>query len=59
MSTERSVVDDPGPLVRPYLLAWERQERRTALELALDGVDTGPWVIHGHRVGSPVVGVAA
>ncbi|MFJ2764696.1 hypothetical protein [Streptomyces prasinus] len=56
---------DAGPLVRPYLLAHERrqrqQARRTALVLALDGVDIGPWVIHGHRVGTPAapLGVAA
>jgi hypothetical protein len=53
---------DTGPLVRPYLLAherWQRQaERRAALVLALEGVDVGPWVIHGHRVGAPT-GVAA
>ncbi|WP_073951005.1 hypothetical protein [Streptomyces kebangsaanensis] len=51
-----------GPLVRPYLLAherWQRQaERRAALVLALEGIDVGPWVIHGHRVGAPA-GVAA
>ncbi|MEV5046422.1 hypothetical protein AB0N20_17715 [Streptomyces griseoincarnatus] len=58
-------LDDTGPLVRPYLLAHERRqrqaERRTALVLALDGIDVGPWVIHGHRVGTPAVslGVAA
>ena len=51
--------DDAGPLVRPYLLAYEQQERRTALALALDGIDVGPWVIHGHTVGAPVMGVAA
>ncbi|WP_433451572.1 hypothetical protein ACQPXS_25480 [Streptomyces sp. CA-142005] len=56
---------DTGPLVRPYLLAHERQqqqtERRAALVLALEGIDVGPWVIHGHRIGSPAVslGVAA
>jgi hypothetical protein len=50
---------DAGPLVRPYLLAYEQQERRTALALALDGIDIGPWVIHGHEVGAPVMGVAA
>ncbi|MET8247331.1 hypothetical protein ABZV31_24650 [Streptomyces sp. NPDC005202] len=57
-----SLLDDPGPLVRPYLLAHERRqqqlERRAALVLALDGIDVGPWVIHGHRIGTPV-GVAA
>lgn len=56
---------DAGPLVRPYLLAHERrqrqEERRAALVLALDGIDIGPWVIHGHRIGTPAVplGVAA
>lgn len=56
---------DTGPLVRPYLLAHERQqrqtERRAALVLALEGIDIGPWVIHGHRIGTPVgsLGVAA
>ncbi|GGZ81047.1 hypothetical protein ACFOOM_16070 [Streptomyces echinoruber] len=57
------LLDDPGPLVRPYLLAHERrrrqQERRAALALALAGVDVGPWVIHGHHVGTPVTGAAA
>ncbi|MEV7016656.1 hypothetical protein [Streptomyces sp. NPDC093991] len=59
-------LDDTGPLVRPYLLAHERRqrqaERRAALVLALDGIDIGPWVIHGHRIGTPAVsslGVAA
>ncbi|GAA0924523.1 hypothetical protein [Streptomyces thermoalcalitolerans] len=55
-------LQDTGPLVRPYLLAherWQRQEeRRAALVLALEGIDVGPWVIHGHRVGAPV-GAAA
>ncbi|MGW8380418.1 hypothetical protein [Streptomyces sp. ODS28] len=32
------------------------EERRTALPLALDGIDTGPYVIHGHHIGHPVVG---
>ena len=40
-----------SPLVRPYLTAYEQQERRTALELALDGVDVGPSIIHGVAVG--------
>lgn len=52
-------LDDTGPLVRPYLLAHERRqrqvERRAALVLALDGIDIGPWVIHGHRIGAPAV----
>ncbi|MCX5525517.1 hypothetical protein OG342_22130 [Streptomyces bobili] len=39
--------------VRPYLVAHEQRMRRRALVLALDGIDIGPWVIHGHRVGSP------
>ncbi|WP_236560690.1 hypothetical protein [Streptomyces sp. F-3] len=55
-------LQDTGPLVRPYLLAHERlqrqEERRAALVLALEGIDVGPWVIHGHRIGTPV-GVAA
>jgi len=49
---------DNGPLVRPYLRAHEeeetRRERRAALVLALEGIDVGPWIIHGHRVGTPV-----
>jgi len=52
----------PPSRVRPYLIAHEQRMRRRALELALDGIDVGPWVIHGHRIGSPVgtpVGVAA
>jgi hypothetical protein len=52
----------PASRVRPYLVAHEQRMRRRALELALDGIDVGPWVIHGHRIGSPVgtpVGVAA
>ncbi|GGZ13382.1 hypothetical protein [Streptomyces poonensis] len=57
-----ALLDDPSPLVRPYLLAHERrqqqQERRAALVLAMDGIDVGPWVIHGHRIGTPA-GVAA
>ncbi|MFE7810524.1 hypothetical protein ACFU5P_00730 [Streptomyces sp. NPDC057433] len=52
-------LQDAGPLVRPYLLAHERrqrqQARRTALVLALDGIDIGPGVIHGHRVGTLAV----
>ena len=43
-----------SPLVRPYLVAYEQQERRTALSLALDGIDVGPWVIHGVTVGGAV-----
>jgi hypothetical protein len=49
-------------LVRPYLVAYEQREqrreralqreRRRALLLALDGVDVGPDVIHGVRVGA-------
>ncbi|WP_156725675.1 hypothetical protein [Streptomyces apocyni] len=54
------ILDSPSPLVRPYLLAHEQHERRTALALALDGVDIGPWVIHGHPIGAPgMLGVAA
>ncbi|WP_328732236.1 hypothetical protein OHT20_20770 [Streptomyces caniferus] len=47
------ILNDPGPLVRPYLLAHEQHARRAALALALDGIDVGPWVIHGHLVGTP------
>ncbi|WP_101256697.1 hypothetical protein [Streptomyces barkulensis] len=43
---------DPTPLVRPYVVAYEQQERRRALALALDGIDVGPPVIHGVRVGA-------
>ncbi|WP_405646498.1 hypothetical protein [Streptomyces sp. NBC_00019] len=52
----------PASRVRPYLVAHEQRMRRRALVLALDGIDVGPTVIHGHRIGSPVgspVGVAA
>lgn len=52
----------PASRIRPYLVAHEQRMRRRALVLALDGVDVGPWVIHGHRVGTPVgalAGVAA
>jgi hypothetical protein len=45
---------DASPLVRPYLAAYERQERRTALEVALDGIHVGPWHIHGPRVATAV-----
>ncbi|MFW6695127.1 hypothetical protein [Streptomyces sp. MAR4 CNX-425] len=46
--------------MRPYVLAHEQrprrqqQARRLALAFALDGIDVGPSVIHGHRVGTPV-----
>jgi len=43
---------DRSPLVRPYLIAYEQYERRRALALALDGIDVGPSVIHGVRVGA-------
>lgn len=49
---EKVVDGDAVPLVRPYLVAYEQEERRTALALALDGVDVGPWIIHGVRVGT-------
>ncbi len=45
----------PASRVRPYLIAHEQRMRRRALVLALDGIDVGPQVIHGHRVGEPVV----
>ncbi|MFE1174970.1 hypothetical protein [Streptomyces sp. NPDC058773] len=50
---DEPTLDDPSPLVRPYLLAHEQHARRAALALALDGIDVGPWVIHGHLVGTP------
>ncbi|GAA2105328.1 hypothetical protein GCM10009801_81640 [Streptomyces albiaxialis] len=43
---------DASPLVRPYLTVHEQQERRTALALALDGIDVGPWIIHGVPIGA-------
>jgi len=52
----------PASRIRPYLVVHEQRMRRLALVFALDGIDVGPRVIHGHRVGSPVgtaVGVAA
>ncbi|MGW8374347.1 hypothetical protein [Streptomyces sp. ODS28] len=50
---DRPLDGDASPLVRPYLVAYEQAERRTALSLALDGVDVGPWVIHGVTVAGP------
>jgi hypothetical protein len=42
---------DATALVRPYLAAYEQRERRTALLLALDGIDMpGPVWIHGVEV---------
>ncbi|WP_344535899.1 hypothetical protein [Streptomyces albiaxialis] len=38
--------------MRPYLTVHEQQERRTALALALDGIDVGPWIIHGVPIGA-------
>ncbi|KAF4409581.1 MULTISPECIES: hypothetical protein [Streptomyces] len=50
------VLDGTGPLVRPYLVAHEReerrQERRDALALALYGADPGPWAVSGHTIGT-------
>ncbi len=47
---------DETIMVRPYLAAHEKRERqrerRVALLLALDGIDIGPDVIHGVRVGA-------
>ncbi|MGW7556509.1 MULTISPECIES: hypothetical protein [Streptomyces] len=44
-------------LVRPYLIAYEQQEeerlqrqRRRALWLAVNGIDVGPYWIHGVQV---------
>jgi hypothetical protein len=44
----------PASRIRPYLVAHEQRMRRRALVLALDGIDVGPMVIHGHRIGRPV-----
>ncbi|WP_344633194.1 hypothetical protein [Streptomyces glaucosporus] len=33
---------DASPLVRPYLVRHEQEQRRRVLELALDGIDAGP-----------------
>ncbi|MFG2181407.1 hypothetical protein ACGFLS_22125 [Streptomyces abikoensis] len=49
---------DLTPFFRPYRLTHEQRRRRTALALALDGIDIGPWAIHGHRIGTPAVALA-
>ncbi|MCT2592238.1 hypothetical protein LHJ74_20420 [Streptomyces sp. N2-109] len=50
---EDTVIDaDELPIVRPYVTAYERRERRRALFLAVEGVDVGPDIIHGMRVGA-------
>ncbi|HCA85377.1 MAG TPA: hypothetical protein DEQ61_07715 [Streptomyces sp.] len=58
---DRPTVDAAGPLVRPYLLAHEQEERqrerRNALALALYGLDVGPWAIHGHTIGTRAMGM--
>ncbi|UGY91552.1 hypothetical protein [Streptomyces gobiensis] len=41
---------DAVAMVRPYLVAQEQEERRAALVLALDGIDVGPWAVHGVEV---------
>ncbi|MCX4823225.1 hypothetical protein OG883_25720 [Streptomyces sp. NBC_01142] len=50
---ERPPRGEDSPLVRPYLVAHERQQqaRRRALWLAVHGVDIGPQRIHGVQVG--------
>jgi hypothetical protein len=58
-STTATAARRPASRIRPYLVAHEQRMRRRALVLALDGIDVGPWVIHGHRVGSPVGSPAA
>ncbi|PJE95553.1 hypothetical protein CUT44_22560 [Streptomyces carminius] len=54
LRTNRAVLAVPGghaPPPRPYLHPHQVQEqRRRALELALDGIDVGPEIIHGMRV---------
>ncbi|MCF6526276.1 hypothetical protein [Streptomyces sp. JJ36] len=37
---------DASLLVRPYLTAHERDERRTALALTPEPAGTGPWLVH-------------
>ncbi|GGP71528.1 hypothetical protein [Streptomyces abikoensis] len=49
---------DLTPFFRPHRLTHEQRRRRTALALALDGIDVGPWAIHGHRIGTPAVALA-
>ncbi|MEU8580598.1 hypothetical protein [Streptomyces abikoensis] len=49
---------DLTPYFRPYRLTHEQRRRRTALALALDGIDIGPWAIHGHRIGTPAAALA-
>ncbi|MFF4157058.1 hypothetical protein [Streptomyces sp. NPDC001678] len=49
---------DLTPFFHPYRLTHEQRRRRTALALALDGIDIGPWAIHGHRIGTPAVALA-
>ncbi|MCC3778387.1 hypothetical protein [Streptomyces sp. UNOB3_S3] len=49
---------DLTPFFRPHRLTHEQRRRRTALALALDGIDIGPWAIHGHRIGTPVTALA-
>ncbi|MGW7506774.1 hypothetical protein ACWGJ0_03395 [Streptomyces massasporeus] len=48
----------PASRIRPYLVAHEQRQRRLALVLALDGIDVGPMVIHGHHIGRPVAAAA-
>lgn len=36
--------------VRPYVVASEQRQRRLDLLLALDGIDVGPFRIHGMEV---------
>ncbi|MDQ0943391.1 hypothetical protein [Streptomyces sp. V1I1] len=50
---ERPPRGEDSPLVRPYLVAHERQQQamRRALWLAVHGVDIGPRPIHGVQVG--------
>ncbi|MCT2588395.1 hypothetical protein LHJ74_00275 [Streptomyces sp. N2-109] len=43
---------DELPIVRPYVTAYERRERRRALFLTVEGVDIGPDIIHGLRAGA-------
>ncbi|MGP3982062.1 hypothetical protein [Streptomyces sp. KR80] len=48
---DRPIDGDATVMVRPYLVAEEQRQRRSALLLATVGIDApGPYVIHGVEV---------
>ncbi|ATW49696.1 hypothetical protein [Streptomyces peucetius] len=55
---EEDVLHRSAHPARPYLVAHEQRSRRRALALALDGIDVGPEVIHGHPIGQPATATA-